>query len=167
MAGDAAIDEEAFRKALGLFAGGVTVITANSAEGVPFGFTATAFSSLSLHPPLVLFCMARDSSGFDIFRQAPGFAINILARDQAELSGGFAAKGSDKFAGVAHRPGRYGAPLLEGCVAHLECRTREQIPGGDHVIYVGEVEASVANGGEPLLYFNGGYHTLEPILPGG
>ena len=157
-----AMDSESFRQALGRFASGVTIVTTVSATGEPVGFTATAFSSLSLDPPLVLFCLGHDSSSLEVFREAAGFSINLLATGQQALSQAFAQIGGEKFTGVASRTGRRGIPLLEGCLAVLECRTQEQLPGGDHTIFIGEVEAVHLGEGEPLVYYRGGYRAASP-----
>jgi flavin reductase ActVB len=156
-----AVDESAFKSALSRWGSGVSVITARASDGAPVGLTATSFASLSLQPPLVLFCLGRDSTRFDAFEAADAFAIHLLTAGQEALSSRFAAKGGDKFAGLAVRESRHGLPLLEDCLAVLECRTHARLPGGDHVIVVGEVERLTLGEGEPLLYFRGRYRRIE------
>jgi len=145
-----------FKSALGRWATGVTVVTTRDAAGAPVGITASSFASLSLEPPLVLFCLGLDSTGCEAFVAAPGFTVHLLAAQQEPLSARFAARGGDKFAGLEHRAGHWG-PLLPGCLAALECRTHAQLPGGDHIVMVGAVERVTVADGEPLLYFQGNY----------
>lgn len=154
------VDDTAFKAALSHWGSGVSVITAQGPDGAPAGLTATSFASLSLHPPLVLFCLGRDSTSFDAFQGADAFAIHVLEAGQQALSNRFAAKGGDKFAGLDWRPGLGGAPLLPGCLATLECRVHARHEGGDHVIVVGAVERIDTREGAPLLYFRGGYRAL-------
>ena len=153
------VNPDQFKSALGRWGSGVAVVTTRDAAGAPVGLTASSFSSLSLHPPLVLFCLALDSTGRDAFVAAPGFLVHLLAEGQQALSQRFAAKGGDKFAGLRYEEGDHG-PLLPSCLAALECRTRAQHPGGDHIIMVGEVEQVRLGEGEPLLYFQGRYRRL-------
>jgi flavin reductase (DIM6/NTAB) family NADH-FMN oxidoreductase RutF len=145
-----------FKSALSHWGSGVTVITTRDAAHAPVGMTASAFASLSLEPPLVLFCLGLDSTGREAFVAAPGFTVHLLAAGQETLSARFAARGGDKFAGLEYGAGRRG-PLLPGCLTVLECRTHAQLPGGDHIIMVGEVESVTVGDGEPLLYFRGRY----------
>ena len=154
------MDEATFKIALSRFASGVTIITSRDGEGAPVGFTASSFTSLSLDPPMVLFCLARDAACFDAFVGAPAFAVNILGHEQQELSNQFAQRGEDKFAGFAVRDGKNGSPLIEGSLASLECRTTQTVPGGDHLIFLGEVVDIQLAEGRPLLYYQGKYHTL-------
>jgi 3-hydroxy-9,10-secoandrosta-1,3,5(10)-triene-9,17-dione monooxygenase reductase component len=154
------MDDATFKAALSRFATGVTIITTREADGSPVGFTASSFTSLSLDPPLVLFCLARNAASFDAFTANPAFAVNILADGQQDISNRFAQRGDDKFAGVATRVGKGGAPLIEGSLAGLECRTTETLPGGDHLIFVGQVEEIHLGEGGPLLYYRGQYETL-------
>jgi flavin reductase (DIM6/NTAB) family NADH-FMN oxidoreductase RutF len=154
-------DPRALRNALGCFATGVTVITARSPDGQLIGFTANSFNSVSLDPPLVLFSLDRKAQSLRGFQMSTHFAVNILARDQRALSNQFARATDDKFAGVAFTRWDSGAPILEGAIASFECRLRDMHAGGDHVIFVGQVERMAAReDGEPLLYFRGSYATL-------
>lgn len=129
------------------------------------GFTATAFSSLSLDPPLVLFCMDNGATGLPHFRECRTFAINVLAEDQAHVSNGFARSGEGKFSGVPTRIGEAGAPLIEDCLVNMECSVREILPGGDHTIFVGEVQSAHLGEGEPLLFYQGEYRMARPLPP--
>src|ERR1044071_7059664 len=119
------IDPLDFRRTLGCFATGVTVITAVDQDGKPRGLTANAFSSLSLEPTLILVCVDHRSDTFPVMAQAKGFAVNILGEEQREIAQRFARKGEDKFEGVAHHIGDVGAPIIEGAIAVIECLTHE------------------------------------------
>ena len=151
------IDADTFKAALGCWGSGVTIITALTPEGHPIGFTASSFTSLSLDPPLVLFCLGRQVSTFEQFRHLPVFGVNILSRGQSELSGRFARSGGDKFAGLEFRSECGGPPWFPGSLAFLECSVRQRLPGGDHVIVIGAVEKAEWGEGEPLLYYRGRY----------
>lgn len=161
-----------FRRVLGHFASGVTVVTAWDPQGRPAGLTASAFTSVSLAPPLVLVCVAHSAQSFAALRASDHFAVNILASGQEAVSNRFASSaapnGWEKFEGVAYKPGALGLPVLEGALAHLECSTVHAYPGGDHTIFVGRVEAAgcqAEGGAEPLLYYRGGYGRIHS--PGG
>lgn len=151
-----AIDEAQFRTVLGHFCSGVTVITASDG-GVPVGMTCGAFSSLSLEPPLVLFCPTKTSASWARIRSAGHFCANVLAEDQEELSRVFASKADDKFAGVGWHPGASGAPVLDGVLATIDCTIEDVHDGGDHDIVVGRVVGLTGRSGGPLLFFRGGY----------
>lgn len=154
------LDPDQFRAALGRFASGVTILTMRDAAGKDHGMTATAFSSLSLDPPLVLVCVDRAASMAGPLEQASHLAVNLLSAGQEELSRQFAQQDADRFAGVALRRGTAHLPLLDGALAHLECRIQARHPGGDHVIIVGEVLAAAANDGPALVYHRGQYHRV-------
>lgn len=153
------VDSRAFRRALGCFATGVTVVTSLDPDSnAPVGVTVSAFSSLSLDPPLVLFCLGNQTSSLDAFRRAGSFVVNVLGEGQRELSNRFAGRAEDKWAGVALVPGLLGLPVLEGCLANLECSVVDTAQGGDHLIFIGRVEnIHHQEGGRPLLYFRGAY----------
>ncbi|NMH99554.1 flavin reductase family protein [Pseudonocardia acidicola] len=153
------IEAAEFRRALGQFATGVTVISTTTPDRRPVGCTVSAFCSLSLDPPLVLVCLNRDRAMHHVLAGAPGYAVSILASDQGELARDFARPQPDRFAGVAHSAGRYG-PHLHGAIAHLDCGRHELLDGGDHVIVVGRVEALRVHEGEPLLYAQGAFLDL-------
>lgn len=157
-----AIDSQLFRRAMGHFASGVTVVTTLTSENEPRGMTASAFSSVSLDPPLILVCVGRTSSFYEAITAAPFFAVNVLSRNQQDLSTRFASKIENKFEGVETMAGKTGAPLLTGSLAQIECSRYEILPGGDHVIVLGRVEHLDVFGGEPLAYFAGKYRELVP-----
>ena len=145
-----------FRKALGQFATGVTIVTALNAQGQPVGVTVSSFNSVSLHPPLVLWSMANSAASLPVFMACTHYAVHVLGAQQKDLAMLFASKGVDRWAGVAHVPGRSGAPLLDGAVATFECFNRSRYQEGDHVIFVGEVEhCSHRNEAAPLIYHDG------------
>jgi len=153
-----------FREALGMFATGVTVVTARDAHGKWVGLTANSFNSVSLSPPLVLWSLARSAGSMAAFRAGSHYAINILAADQQALAVQFAARGRDRFAGVAFTPGASGAPLLEGVAATFECFNRSRYDEGDHVIFVGEVERCThRRGASPLLFHGGRFYAEHPL----
>ncbi|HZT54850.1 MAG TPA: flavin reductase family protein, partial [Burkholderiaceae bacterium] len=129
-----------FRAALGMFATGVTIITARRIDGTPIGLTANSFNSVSLAPPLVLWSLARSAGSMPHFERGSHYAINILAAEQHALAERFASKALDRFADLAFREGAGGAPILEGAAAVFECFNRSRYEEGDHVIFVGEVE---------------------------
>lgn len=137
------------------FASGVTVVTARNADGVFVGFTASAFSSLSLDPPLLLVCLQKDADCYRAFMESDDFAVSILAHGQAEIAVRFATKAIDKLADTPVTPGTIaGLPLVSGASAHCECRMRERVDGGDHTILVGEVVRAEISDAEPLLHYN-------------
>jgi 3-hydroxy-9,10-secoandrosta-1,3,5(10)-triene-9,17-dione monooxygenase reductase component len=153
------VDGGEFRRVLGHFASGVTVITAYDEDG-PTGFACQSFASLSLDPPLVAFMVGRTSTTWPRIARAGVFCVNILGADQGPLCRGFAVSGGDKFAGVAHTPSPVtGAPRLDGVPAWVDCRIQTVHTGGDHLIVVGRVEAlggSAETGGPgPLLFHRG------------
>ncbi|GGJ09933.1 flavin reductase [Alicyclobacillus cellulosilyticus] len=154
------VTSEAFRQALSRFASGVTVVTTASG-GQKAGLTVSAFSSLSLEPPYILVCIDKSSSSCAVLRSAGAFAVNILASDQAHLSQHFASRLEDKFAQVDYHPGLAGIPVLHGTLASLECRLVQELDGGDHFIYIGQVERTfVDESKSPLLYYRGQYRQL-------
>jgi len=150
-----------FRRVLGHFATGVTVVTTCDADLKPTGLTVSAFASLSLDPPLVLACVDHKAQSFPALRDSGRFAINVLTTEQQEISRRFATTRLDKFDGVPYRLGALGAPLIEGALAHLECVTVGAHVEGDHTIFVGRVEHGSTGTGEPLLYFRGRYGRLH------
>lgn len=150
-------DAAGFRKALGSFATGVTIITTRDASGAPVGLTVNSFNSVSLNPPLVLWSLAETSNSLSIFRAATHWAVHVLSSDQEALSGRFARRGEDKFAGAEIEPGFGDVPLLRGCSARFQCRTAFQYEGGDHVIFVGEVLAFDRADVAPLVFHAGRY----------
>jgi len=153
-----------FRAALGMFATGVTIVTARDASGAPVGLTANSFNSVSLAPPLVLWSLARSAGSMPAFERGSHYAINILAADQRLLAERFAGKALDRFEGVLFREGAGGAPILEGSAAVFECFNRSRYEEGDHVIFVGEVERCRRRAGaQPLIFHGGRYFTELPL----
>jgi flavin reductase (DIM6/NTAB) family NADH-FMN oxidoreductase RutF len=151
------IDPRDFRNALGTYATGVTIITAAAADGRPFGLTCNSFASVSLNPPLVLWSLGIYSQSLSVFQNANHFAVNVLGLSQQALASRFAASSEDKFAGVAHTAGLGNAPLLADSVANFQCRAVNRYYGGDHVIFLGAVEAYSYNRQDSLLFSRGGY----------
>jgi 3-hydroxy-9,10-secoandrosta-1,3,5(10)-triene-9,17-dione monooxygenase reductase component len=159
----AEVSASEFRQAIGHFATGVTVVTSIGANGEPVGTTASAVTSLSLDPPLVLVCFDRTSLTLQAVRAHGAFVVNVLAAPQRHLSANFARRGvTAAWDGVRHRPGPTGSPRLDGVLAALECTVENSLPGGDHEIIVGrihDVETSGRNAA-PLLYWRGAYASL-------
>jgi flavin reductase (DIM6/NTAB) family NADH-FMN oxidoreductase RutF len=151
------IDAASFRRALGQFATGVTVVTTRDAAGRPLGLTVSAFCAVSLHPPLVLVCIDHRSEANAGMRGCGLFAVNVLAEDQEHVSRRFAAPGRAKVEGFSFLVGKHGLPLVPGALAHVECRVRSFHDEGDHAVWVGEVRALAAHPGRPLLHHAGTY----------
>jgi flavin reductase (DIM6/NTAB) family NADH-FMN oxidoreductase RutF len=156
------VDSRSFRKALGCFATGVTVVTTLDPDtAAPVGVTVSAFSSLSLEPPLVLFCLGNRTTNLDSYRRSSHFAVNVLSELQRDLSLRFASKAENKWTGIVAETWDSGVPILPGCLANLECAVTSVQDGGDHTIFVGRIERlRHQEGGSPLIYFRGSY--LEP-----
>ena len=153
-----------FRASLGMFATGVTIVTARTPAGVLVGLTANSFNSVSLNPPLVLWSLAQAASSMAAFSTGSHYAINILAADQKALAERFASRREDRWSDVAFTEGACGAPLLDGAAATFECFNRSRYEEGDHVIFVGEVErCSHRDGASPLLYHGGKFYTEHPL----
>lgn len=150
-------DPRDFRRALGMFATGVTIVTARAGDGTPVGITANSFNSVSLQPPMVLWSLAKNARSLPVFSEGQHWNVHILANTQEELSNRFSRAGEDKFAGLQLEDSVNGAPLIPGCSARFQCRTAFQYEGGDHIIFVGEVLAYDASGLPPLLYVTGNY----------
>ena len=154
------IDDAQFKHALSHFASGVTIVTTEH-EGTDYGLTVASFASLSLSPPLVLVCISKSSSSHAPIVESGKFGVSILASDQEAVSGRFAARGGDKFAGLDVRRGTLGVPLIGNALATLECRVTNQIVGGDHSIFIGEVVDTQTREGAPLLYFRAAYREMR------
>ena len=153
-----------FRIALGMFATGVTIVTARAQDGGVVGLTANSFNSVSLEPPLVLWSLARAAASLAAFSKGSHYAINVLAADQKALAERFALKGADRWRGVESSEGLGGAPLLQGAAATFECFNRSRYEEGDHVIFVGEVERCAHRpGASPLLFHGGRFYTEHPL----
>ena len=154
------VSEDEFRRALSCFASGVNVVTTIDAAGELHGLTVSAFCSVSLSPPLVLICIEKLTASHFAFRESGAFVVNILNDSQADLSEHFATPFADKFSVVSYRPGISGIPVLENTLASLECRIKHDFDGGDHSIFVGEVESATVADGSPLIYFQSDYRKL-------
>jgi flavin reductase (DIM6/NTAB) family NADH-FMN oxidoreductase RutF len=154
------IDASSFRRALGQFASGITVVTTRDAAGRPLGLTVSAFSSVSLDPPLVLVCLDHAADANDGMRASGLFGVSILREDQEAVSRRFARSDARKFEGIALREGRHGMPLVPGALAHIECRVRSFHEEGDHTVWVGEVVSLAAAPGAPLIHQAGAYRRL-------
>jgi len=154
------VDDAQFKLAMSHFASGVTVVTTEQ-EGTPYGMTVAAFSSLSLHPPLVLICIEKSVRTHEAIATAGKFGVSILSQSQTDVSNRFASRSEDKFSGIATHRGSSGVPLVDGAITTLECSLREQFPGGDHSIFVGEVVAIETAEGVPLVYYRSGYRELR------
>src|SRR5687768_8832909 len=168
----AASDARRLRSALGVFPTGIVVVTACGAGG-PLGMTMNSFISVSLQPPLILFSVDRRSAGLVAWERASGYAVNVLASDQQDLSTRFARALTDKWRDVAYRSGLHGAPLLDGALACFECTRHGTFDGGDHVVFLARVERlTYANDdAQPLVFYRGRYTSLaaglaaQPALP--
>ena len=155
------VDQRHFRDVMGTFATGVTIITTVESE-VPYGITANSFTSVSLSPPLVMFCLGKSSTNFEFFMEADCFAVNILTEQQDALSARFAAYEGNRFEGIDWVTWETGAPILKNVVSAIDCRLEATHDAGDHIIMVGQVvRAEKQNDTEPLLYFQGGYKKLQ------
>jgi 3-hydroxy-9,10-secoandrosta-1,3,5(10)-triene-9,17-dione monooxygenase reductase component len=157
------IDGTIYRHILGHFITGVTIITAIDPETqLPVGLAASSFTSVSMDPPLVLFCAAKTSSTWPRISAAKHYCVNILGDDHEHLSRQFSSKGADKFAGVAWHAGPSGAPVFDEALAWIDCSMHNEVDGGDHIIAVGRVLALGDRGhGGPLAYYRGGYGSLN------
>jgi flavin reductase (DIM6/NTAB) family NADH-FMN oxidoreductase RutF len=154
------IEPQELRRVMGHFATGVTIITTRDKDGHPNGLTANAFMSLSLNPPLVLISVDKGATCYACFELQNGFTVNFLSEDQEEVSRRFATKGIDKFSGLQWHAGSNGAAILEGALAHVECKIIQRYDGGDHTILIGEILNASATGERPLLFFKGKYQRL-------
>jgi flavin reductase (DIM6/NTAB) family NADH-FMN oxidoreductase RutF len=156
------VDPRVMRDVLGHFASGVTVVTADTAEG-PLGFTCQSFSSLSLEPPMVVFAAARTSQTWPRLREIGHFCVNVLAENQAVLSQNFARSGPDKFAGIRWTRSPHGSPVLQDVVAWIDCELWAEYDGGDHTLVAARVmDLGADPGRRPLLFHRGTYGLLDP-----
>jgi len=151
------IDGRDLRRAFGNFATGVTIVTTLDENGKPCGFTANSFTSVSIAPPLLLVSIAKSAFGCDVFTASKGFAVNILARNQRELSNRFASVGADKYDGLDWQGVVTGSPIIDGVVAWFDCEHFEQVDAGDHIILIGRVVAYAHNTHTPLGFCRGAY----------
>ena len=159
---------KSFRHALGCFPTGVAVITTSDAEGQPVGLTCNSFSSVSLEPPLVLWSLRNNSKSIDIFRKTEAFTINVLSHRQDSLSGRFASSSksmAEKFDGLLYASGWGGTPVLQDCIANFQCSVFAQHEAGDHVVFIGQVEAFDQSSDEDaLVFYKGAYMMLAQSL---
>ncbi|MBM7846621.1 flavin reductase family protein [Herpetosiphon giganteus] len=153
------LDPALFRQAMSRFASGVTVIT-TVVDGQPYGLTVSAFASLSLDPALAIISIDNRSPMRDVLLQAKAFAINILSSDQEALSRHFAGPQKHDWSEIIAGVGHGIAPLLDGALANLECGLYQAVDGGDHTIFIGQIEHVTLRDGSPLLYYRGAYHDL-------
>jgi flavin reductase (DIM6/NTAB) family NADH-FMN oxidoreductase RutF len=158
------IDTSEFRRVLGHFPTGVSVVTTQRADGSPCGLTVNAFASVSLEPSLVMVCVDQGSDSHDCIHSSGFYAVNVLEEGKGEtLSRRFASYDvEDKFKGLAYHEAETGAPVLEAALAWVDCRVAQALPVGDHTIFIGEVQAVDARDGRPLVYYRGGYGRFEP-----
>lgn len=156
-------DARQLRSVLGRFYTGVTIVTTIDANGTPWGVTANSFTSVSLDPPLVLWNQALKAQSHPVFCAQDRFAINILSASQVELSQRFAKTSDSKFEGVSVTSGLGGVPLLDGCCAVLECRKVATHAGGDHSLFIGQVERLQSNEQSPLLFGDGQYMLAQAL----
>lgn len=155
-----ALDPRALRTAFGRFMTGVTVITTCDTSGLPVGFTANSFTSVSLDPPLLLVCPGRFLSSFEVFTACSRFAVSILAEGQEDIANTFAGYKGDRFARVAHRLDDHGIPVIDGAIAHFSCTTHQVLPAGDHSILIGEVTGFTETDAPGLGYAGGQFFSL-------
>ena len=157
MTSEHAFDTAKYRQVLGHFPTGVTVVTAMTDDG-PAGMAIGSFSTVSLDPPVVLFCPQKTSGSWNRIKGSGSFCVNILAEDQEDVSRVFASKSDDKFAEIGWKHSGNGAPRITGVLAHIDCDIHEVLDGGDHDIVLGLVTAlDVSHEGGPLVFFRGGY----------
>jgi len=154
------VNPDDFRAALSRFPSGITVVTSRGAAGDLHGITVSAFSSVSLDPPLILVCIERTTGSHTAIKESGVFVVNILAAGQDEMSDRFSLPFSDKFNGIDYRNGIGGVPVLNDALVTLECRLENAFAGGDHSIFVGLVDETSIRDGEPLVYFHGNYRGL-------
>jgi flavin reductase ActVB len=162
------LDPDDFRAALSMWPSGVTITTTVDDHGLRWGFTASAFSSLSLQPPLILVCLAATARSHDTFVRAESFAVNLLSTRHEQLALRFADRGSDKFTGANFRPGHTGSPVLTDAVASLECVMHATVPAGDHTILIGKVvhshvNAAIRDSAPAMVHFARRFGVFGPV----
>ena len=150
-------DNLEYRKTLGKFVTGVTIITTCEKDGTPRGFTANSFTSVSLEPPLILICIGDFNEGLELFKNSEYFAVNILKESQVDISNLFAKPLKNKFEEIEWSNSKFGVPIIKGALAWLECKNFDQKRSGDHLILIGNVKNFHNEGGYPLAYYNGNY----------
>jgi flavin reductase (DIM6/NTAB) family NADH-FMN oxidoreductase RutF len=155
------IERNELRRVMGHFATGVTIITTIAKDGGIFGLTANAFTSVSLDPPLLLISVDKKAESYPCFEDSKVFTVNILSDEQESLSRKFAVSGGDKFQGVAYHSGANGVPILDGTLAYLECKLYATYNGGDHTLFLGEIEQAETREVKPLIFYRGGYRAIS------
>ncbi|MCG8350102.1 MAG: flavin reductase family protein [Chloroflexales bacterium] len=153
------IDQSFFRRVMGQFASGVTVVTTAVGDELQ-GMTVSSFASLSMEPMLVLICIACDTASHESIQRSGMFAVNMLTEEQEHLSQRFASRDVDKFLSGSYTFASSGLPLLNDALATIECRVVNALPGGDHTIFVGEILNASVGHGRPLVYYGSGYYRL-------
>lgn len=157
-----AIDSARYRLVLGHFATGVTVVAA-ILDAEPRGLAVNSFTSVSLVPPLVAFCVSKDSATWPAIRESGAFCVSILADDQEEISRRFAAQELDRFQGIGWKPSDTGAPLISDALAWIDCTVEAEHDGGDHLLVLGRVrDLGVGRKRGPLIFYRGGYGRFQP-----
>lgn len=158
-----AINDQEFKDALKLWASGVTVVTANTEKQGLKGMTATSFTSVSMDPPQILVCINQSADTGDVVLESKSFAVNILTKDQQEVSNQFAGSASqeERFSNVKWHKGKTGVPIFEDALASIECKVVQQVLAGSHWVVIGEIQNVTCRKGEPLLYYNSGYCELR------
>jgi flavin-dependent trigonelline monooxygenase, reductase component len=148
-------DQKLYRSALGSFATGVTIVTTSDGEGDGHGLTVNSFTSVSLDPPLVLWCLGNKSDSYDLFSKTDHYAINVLAAGETDFAMRFAGKGNQKLSADERRVLETGAPILDQAIAVFDCKVVQRIEAGDHLILIGETQAFETRPQSGLAYFRG------------
>jgi flavin reductase (DIM6/NTAB) family NADH-FMN oxidoreductase RutF len=151
------MDSKAFRDALGRFLTGIAVVATHTPGGKRIGMTINTLVSVSLDPPLVLYCLGRESMDYETFASATSFAFNILKEEDEEISNRFIVRGDDRFAGIETDVSVSGAPVMRNALAVIDCKRERIVEAGDHLIVMGRVVDVRSSEGKPLAYFKGGY----------
>ncbi|HEY9476119.1 MAG TPA: flavin reductase family protein [Mycobacteriales bacterium] len=160
--GDNTFGPAMFRTAMSRFPTGVTIVTTHDEHGIPFGFTASSFCSVSMNPPLILVCLARSANSYPVFAHCDRFAVSMLQPHHTELAKRFASKDTNKFDGGPFTRTPTGLTAVNKALAVMECTVHERHEAGDHIIMIGRVEWVQARTGSPVIYHDRGFHTLDP-----
>jgi flavin reductase (DIM6/NTAB) family NADH-FMN oxidoreductase RutF len=155
------LDSDLFRKTCGRFATGIAIATVSAPDGTPFGLTVNSFTSVSAVPPLVLICIDYRSTILPYFRASSSYCVNVLAEGQRNLSERFSERIPDRFEGLVWTAGELGSPVLQDCLASMECSVVQTVEAGDHAIFIAEVIRANYREGKPLLYFGSDYRLLR------
>jgi flavin reductase (DIM6/NTAB) family NADH-FMN oxidoreductase RutF len=156
-----AISNDEFKSSLSRFASSVTVVTTKDCEGNLHGLTVSAFCSVSMNPPLILVCIHKSTGSYSSFEESKAFVVNILKESQQQISNHFASHSDDKFSGQNYELNENGLPILADCLVNLECSLKHSYDGGDHTIFVGEIEKTTVRDGKPLIYSQGKYREIN------